>query len=927
MSSVKNEFVAALNPSALRVEYLTDPLGLDVPQPRLSWVLGSAPELRGLLQTAYHVQVATGPEALVAGCADLWDSGEVASDATTFVSYGGRSLVSRQQCHWRVRVRDQRSCWSDWSRPGCWSMGPMRAGDWQARWIGTGESFADDPRQPTPDVVPLADNELRDPWLRRSITLSAAPTRATAFVASVGYHELYVNGHKVGDAVLMPAVTDNSKRARYVAYEIAPLLHAGENVLALWLGSGWSIFRNFETPDKPRAPIVLGQFEFDLPDGSNHRCVTDESWKWHPSPNRLLGAWYFMNFGGEEYDAAREIPGWASPGLDETGWKPAVCFSPALEVSAHVTEPNRRLTALSPARVDEPEPGVYRVDLGRNFSGCLEIALHGRPGDRVEIMVSEQADKPITHRLRSVYMIGPTGSGTFQNRFNYCAGRWLTIRGAGRQPEPAEVRAWMVRTDFAPASSFSSSHSLLNSIFSTTLWTLENLALGGYVVDCPHRERMGYGGDGHASLTTALTNYGFGAFCTKWAEDWRDVQGRASSWAHYLPPDQPGGGGREEGNIPYTAPTYWGGGGPSWSGFCIHLPWETYLRYGDVAILRRNLPTMGKWLAFLETKAVDGLLRPWGGEWDFLGDWLPPGGNSVNGQTDETLFFNNCYWVYGLRTAAAAALVVGESELADGWQKKARQLSEAIHAHFYQPAAGSYVDGSQASLAMALLAEVPPKEARAAVWRRLEREILEVRRGHIHAGITGGAMLFLFLMRARRDDLLHAMVEKQDYPGWGHMLAQGATTWWEAWGEHDSPSLLHSSYLYVGAWFVHGVLGIQSDPGNPGFGHFFIRPGVTNDPALERATGHYDSIRGRITVAWRRIGEQFELTVEVPANTTATVFVPVADQQIVEEGGLPLDETAMRRLGREEGREMIRVGSGRYRFSARSRSPAPPPGS
>src|SRR5690606_27154504 len=190
MNSSKNESVGALSPSALRVEYLTDPLGLDVAQPRLSWELGSARELRGLVQTAYQVQVATGHEALVAGSADLWDSGEVVSDARTFVSYRGQPLVSRQQCHWRVRVRDQSSCWSDWSGAGSWSMGPMQASDWQARWIGTGETFVDDPRQLPPDLVPLADNELRDPWLRRSVTLSAAPARATAFVASVGYHEL-----------------------------------------------------------------------------------------------------------------------------------------------------------------------------------------------------------------------------------------------------------------------------------------------------------------------------------------------------------------------------------------------------------------------------------------------------------------------------------------------------------------------------------------------------------------------------------------------------------------------------------------------------------------------------------------------------------------------------------------------------------------
>lgn len=423
-----------------------------------------------------------------------------------------------------------------------------------------------------------------------------------------------------------------------------------------------------------------------------------------------------------------------------------------------------------------------------------------------------------------------------------------------------------------------------------TLWTFENLTVGGYVVDCPQRERMGYGGDAHATTTTGLSNYKLGAFYTKWSEDWRDVQGKT-------------------GDLPYTAPTYFGGGGPAWSGY--------YQRYGDKRILEQNLPTIERWLTFLETKAKGNLLRRWGGRWDFLGDWLWPGAppvtvdagdgtslssrlykhqivaqrhlrrwaerleilddwfwqgpDGINGDTRETLFFNNCYWLYDLRTSAQIATVLGKSSQAAAWNQRADDVRRVVHARFFNAADNSYVNGSQAYLAIALLADVPPAELRPAVWKRLEDEILNVRKGHIHAGITGGAFLFKTLMEAHRDDLLFAMVGKDDYPSWGYMLKQGATTFWEDWEGSPKRSRLHSSYLYVGAWFIQGILGIQPDPKAPGFKHFVIRPAPLD---LTWAKGHYDSLYGRIESNWRREAGRFTLEVTIPPNTTATVILP-----------------------------------------------------
>ncbi len=901
---------AAFRPCGLRTEYRIDPLGIDTAAPRLSWeLIALSPDARGLRQAAAQILVASAAEWLTPAEADLWDSGEIASSETTHVEYAGKLLRSRQRCWWCVRSRDQDGEWSEWSELAIWTMGLIDAREWEAKWIGTGESLEKH------ELGKPCANTLWDPWLRRTFELEARPVRATAFVASVGFHELYVNGVKASAAVLVPNVTDNSKRARYVAYEIAPLLRAGRNVIGIWLGTGWSIFSKFVTPDKPRAPIVLGQFDIECEGEDVRRVITDATWKTHPSPSRLIGSWDFRDFGGELYDANKEVPNWCEDTLDDTGWCPAVEFAPKLIVSADNAEPNERVEELKPVAVQRLGDS-FRFDLRRNFSGWIELAVRGRPGDRIEIQYSERHDRPMTHGLRSAYIVGPAGEGVFRNRFNYGVGRWITVSGLRQAPRLEDLRGWLVRPAYADAAGFSCSVPLLSDIYETARWTFENLTLGGYVVDCPHRERMGYGGDAYATTLTGLSAFGLGAFYTKWSEDWRDVQGRMPTWGIGIPAGQAGADGHEEGNLPYTAPTYWGGGGPAWSGFCVYLPWEVYRRYGDERILRANFSTIERWLAFLETKSEGTLLERYGGLWDFLGDWMWPDAQDVNGDTRETLFFNNCCWIYNLDTGARIAGIIGRPDLAEAWNRRANEVRTAVHAQFFNPSDASYVNGFQAYLAIALLTGVPPAGLRDAVWKRLEHEILVARGGHIHAGITGGAMLFQLLMEAGRDDLIHAMVNRVDPPGWGAMLRSGATTFWETWNAR-ADSLLHSSFLFVGAWFLHGVVGLRADPNVAGFKRFVVRPGLLDSRELTAAEGSYHSVRGSISVAWKKAQDRLELAVSVPPNTCATVYLPVEDPALVREGDRELGHVeGVDGVRSEDGGVAIELGSGRFRFVA-----------
>lgn len=876
----------------LRCESLANPIGVGTAQPRLSWLM--SPGERGLAQSAYQVVVTEDDLLAKAGEARvLWDSGKVASDASSLVPYAGTTLASGMRCHWKVRVWDQSGAESEWSKPAYFTVGPLGPQDWHGEWIGADW---------------MADNGGPLPLLRRTVTLPEAPARAMAHVCALGYYELYVNGEKIGRDVLSPAVSDYSKRGLYISHDLTPFLKAGENCVGLWLGRGWSTAMLEKATTA--GPVVKAQVEMVFSDGARSVLATDNSWKAHPSHITPLGKGASGDYGGELVEAAKEVTDWSKAELDDSGWKPATVHPIATPlIAAQMMETNRLLDDVNPVSV-EPLGAGYLVDMGRNYTGWFELRFPEElaAGARVDF---EYADKRFpdgkfqTYRQRDTYEARGGGGERFCNRFNYHAFRWAIVRGLPRAPRLDEISGRLISTNYDTAASFTGDQPLLNEIYNMVNWTHRSLSLGGYTVDCPHRERLGYGGDSGTSMEAAMLNFRSGPFYAKWAADWRDTQA-------------------ENGDVPYTAPnSQEAGGGPVWSGFCITMPWQVYVSYGDRRVLELGWPVMQKWLAFIETKMDEGLLQHYVGignsnaQWSFLGDWVPPGRKQgEGGRVDDrsTLFFNNCYLVHCLQLASKIGTVLGKPEDAARYAEQAEALAKTLHEHFLNEDGATYANGEQTYLVMPLLFNITPETHREKVMAALEKDIVETRQGHLNTGMHGNYYMARQLIAARRNDLMALMMTKDTYPSYGNMIKNGATTILEEWDGENSQ--IHNTMLSIGMWFIAGLGGIQADPDHPGFRHFIAAPGI--ESGLGHVTATHQSEYGLISSEWKRDGNALAYSLDVPPNSTATVVLPAAGPDAVTEGGGPAGEQpGISGVSFADGLFRCNVASGKYQFNVR----------
>jgi alpha-L-rhamnosidase len=954
----------------LEADAATEPLAIDDRTPRLSWRIES--RRRGVLQSAHHVLVATRPELLREGRADVWDSKEIAG-VDPWVSYAGRPLTSRTRYYWSVRVRTNQGA-SDWSRPAWFETALLDAGDWRGRWIAgperpmsttPAEGAADDARirasgefcrptaWPTVPLMRLRPNDQGEcraprpaPMLRRSFTITKPVARARLHASGLGFGDLSINGAPASDRVLDPQFTDYSRTVPYTTTDATPLLRRGENVLGAVLGSGkfddaattwdWG-WDKAEWRGTPRLRLDL---VITYTDGSEETVSSDTSWR-----VSVDGPWRYDSFYlGETFDARRVMRGWSAPGFDASRWNAArVVEAPAGVMRAQTAEPSRVVGVRGPGKRSEPAPGVVVYDVGQNLSGWATIRVRAPAGTPIEIFYSEkrgadgrastEGNALVAGQLQTDHYVARGGGDeTWAPRFTYKGFQYVQLSGPNGAPLPRGVRAEVVsvqhvRTAFAKTSTFASSNRLVDRIHEMTSWAIQSNVQSGIITDTPIYEKNPWTGDAQLSAGAASTMFDTRRLYAKLFQDMLDAQS-------------------EQGEVPLLAPSnenygYVGkpafkppaccGATPPWDAFWFVVPWEAYERFGDRRALERTYPAMRRylddWIPRWTTR--DGDDSPYtltAG----LGDWDPPPG------TDPVIRLSaTAYYASFARIAANAARVLGQPGDAARYDSLFARIRDAFNAKFLT-AGGVYRDTTTStgpggpppavivappagalqhtSQLLPLAFGLAPDSMRVPLAAKLAADVTQRRGGNAFVGILGARYFHFVLTDAGFADVAFAAATQRDYPSYGYWAdSLGWTTLAEYW-EPTSRSRNHHMFGAVAQWFYEQLAGIK--PIAPGYGRIEFRPAL---PAgLDSVSASVETVRGRVAARWRRVADGLELDVVVPPTATGRVYLPASSPATVTEigeGRSPAERAdGVRLVGVEGARVVFDVGSGRYRF-------------
>jgi alpha-L-rhamnosidase len=900
LAAPSHEGDVALTAAALRCEYRVNPMGVDVSHPRLSWIVTSG--ARGQKQTAYEVAVASDEKWLITGAAgDLWNSGQVASDDTTAIVYAGKPLSSNQRCYWRVRVWDKDGKASEWSSPATFSIGLLNLSDWKGDWIGYDkpreEATARSASDPAKLVLPAPAH------LGTRFQVTKPVKRATLYTTALGIQDIYLNGKRVGDDYFNPGWTDYTKRVYYRAYDVThqlvPLINNLEAILADGWYSGYVGFGKMRD-HYGKHPRLKAQLHVEYADGTTEIFASGPSWRASTGPIREAD--FLM---GETYDARQAVQTWSKPEFDPSRWDPVVTGAEVNPViQAHPGPPVTAFTEVQGQKWTEPKPGVYVTDLGQNFAGVPRLKIHGEPGQKITLRFAERLNPDgtiYTTNLRSArcidtYICSGQGEETWSPRFTFHGFQYVELTGVKTPPTAETVTGLALSSDTPVVGRFECSDPMLNKLHQNGYWT-QRANFVDIPTDCPQRdERLGWTGDAQVYIRAATLNCDVQAFFTKWLVDLADGQ-------------------RADGQFPMVAPVKVAGddGGPAWADAGVICPWTIYQVYGDRRLLERQYPSMVKFVEFCRKRSTAETLPP--AKFHCFGDWLSIGANT------PTDVIYTAYFALSTRFTAEAAAVLGKTDDAARFQALYQQIKSAFN-QAYVGGDGRIKGNTQAVYVLALAADLVDGEREKQAATYLTEDI--EKRGHLSTGFVGTKDLMLVLSKIGRYDVAYRLLFNETFPSWGFSIKQGATSIWERWdgwtpekGFQDPGmnSFAHYSFGAVYQWMVENIGGIKSD--GPAYKQIVIEPHPGG--RLKHAETSYRSIRGEIATSWTEQDRSLTLSVMIPANTTATVIFPASGPAAITESGRPLTQAeGVKVEGSEGGRTVLKVGSGRYTFVAKS---------
>ncbi|HEY1717902.1 MAG TPA: family 78 glycoside hydrolase catalytic domain [Verrucomicrobiae bacterium] len=739
-------------------------------------------------------------------------------------------------------------------------------------------------------------------YLRREFSVAKKIRRATVYFSGLGLSELYLNGQKAGDAVLSPAFAQYNKRAFYVTYDVTKNLRSGANVIGAILGNGRFYADRSKVYSGTQSfgwPKMLLQLKIEYTDGSTSEIVSDESWKLSLDGPVLAN----NDYDGEEYDARKEFSGWSKSGFNDSNWQPAqIVSAPCETISAQMQEPIRVTGTIKPVAVNEVLPGIFIFDMGQNMVGWCRLKVSGAAGTKVSLRFAETL-KPDGSlylanlrgaRATDTYTLRGSGAEVWEPRFTSHGFRYVEVTGFPGKPDLDSIEGRVVNDDLPAAGDFECSNELINKIYRAAVWGVR----GNYrsiPTDCPQRdERQGWLGDRSEESRGESFLFDNSNLYAKWLRDIADAQ-------------------RAGGSLPDVAPAYWPiySTNVSWPSTLVIVPEMLREQFGDTRTIARQYDTAKKWMDYMGGFMTNGIISR-----DSYGDWcVPPEdptlihSRDTNRITDKTLIATS-YFYHDYKLMEKYATMLGKNDDAQNFHDQAEKIKTAFNEKFLDRDKGQYSNGTQTSCVLPLAFRLVPDDMREIIFNHLAGKIENDTHGHIGTGLIGGQYLMRTLTENGRADLAYEIASQKDYPSWGYMIENGATTIWELWNGNTADPTMNSGnhVMLVGdlvIWFYENLAGIKSDPEQPGFKHIIMKPTPVGDLTFVKAT--HNSPYGLIASEWHKNGNKFDWQIEIPANTTATVFVPATQLKNVK-----ADDVKPVRF--ENGRAIFELGSGKYHF-------------
>lgn len=843
--------------------------------PLFGWQMYS--KKNGAKQTGFQILVSTTIEKISNDEGDIWDTGKIMSDNSQNIPFSGKKLESSKRYYWKVRVWNSNDKVSDWSTIKHWDMGLSDISEWNSKWIGAikkadsnlpeGHNY---PKYGMPkskwtiwqdSVAPQAKQSI---LLRKNIEINKNIKLAKIYIAGLGHYELTINGNKIGnDIEFSPLWSNYDKTVYYNVYDITDKLLKGLNTVGVLLGNGmYNVTGNryvkFWGSYGP--PTLLVKLDVEYNDGSVKTITTDETWKYINSPIT-----FNCIYGGEDYDARLEEPGWNKPGFDDSNWSNVVLQQGPKGCLIGQTAPAVKIMEKYPVKkIIYSNNGYHLLDMGQNLSGFPMITVKGKKGQTIRLKVGEQiANDTIASQKQTggphyyQYTLKGNGIEEWHPRFSYYGFQYIQVEGANYKnknetdtlPELIDIQSCFVHSSTPQTGYFECS----SDLYSKVEWLINNSIksnMQAVFTDCPHREKLGWLEESHLVGPGILYTFNASPLLAKIERDMADAQ-------------------TADGLIPNIAPEYINFGGvfretPEWGSSSIINPWLYYQHTGDNSLIKNYYPVAKKYFNYLVTKSNSLIIE------EGLGDWYDFGKQKSGfSQNTPVPLPATAYLYYDATLLSKAAKLLGHNSDIVYFDSIASEIKKAYNNRFFNSETNQYSTGSQASNAISLYMGLVDSSNIQAVINNLLSDIKN--RGYrLTTGDVGNRYLFQTLAMFDKNDIVYKLTHHNDIPGYGYQLQYGLTTLTENWDPKQGASWNHFMMGQIKEWFYKDLAGINA--GSDGFKHIIFKPSIVGD--INWVLAKYLSPYGLILSNWEIENNTFRYRVDIPVNCTATIYLP-----------------------------------------------------